>query len=125
MPFETKAYQCNFCRKVSRTRAGAERHENACKWNPARRSCHTCKHCEMKANIPVAVSDEEKAFYEEVGAVVEDYATIRGMYCKHFNKPVSEKPYFEECDIYDDTYTDERPMPGTCWHYEPREVNDG
>lgn len=124
MPHETIAFECNFCRRVSRTKAGAERHECACKYNPARRACHTCEHCDLKAEIKIKVTKEEKEeFYELYDIDADDYATFRGMYCKHFGKPISKKPYFEECEHYD-WPDEETPMPGTCFYWEPKEEKE-
>ena len=120
MPHEITAWQCNFCRRVSRTKAGAERHECACKHNPTRRACHTCKHLDPKAEIEVGCSDEEEMFFKELIGEAQVTRTYQTMFCKHFGKPISEKPYFEECEHYDWPH-EETPMPGTCFHWEPKE----
>lgn len=51
---------------------------------------------------------------------------VYGMICTHFNLPISERPYFVECEIEDDPFTEtEFPVPGTCFYYEQKEDNDG
>jgi hypothetical protein len=51
------------------------------------------------------------------------------MVCKHFNKPISEKPYFDDCDHYNvpQSYEEDmdRPIPGTCMWWEEREEDHG
>lgn len=127
MPYEITAFQCNYCRKVSRTKAGILNHEASCKWNPARRSCHTCKHCNLNAEISSEMPPDEIAFFEALGATQTHY-TYKTMLCKHFNKPVSEKPYFDDCDHYNvpESYEEDmdRPMPGTCMWWEEREKEE-
>lgn len=124
MPHETTAFECNFCRRVSRTKAGAERHECACKYNPARRACHTCNHFDPKAEIEVKITDEEMSLKLGMDFVdVLDTSTYHTMFCKHFGKPISEKPYFEECEYYAFPY-EETPIPGTCFYWEPKEEKE-
>ena len=127
MPHEINAFQCDFCRKVSRTRAGIATHEASCKWNPALRSCHTCNHCDLNAEITVEVAAEDADFFDVVFG--ETQRTYKTMVCKHFNKPVSEKPYFDDCDHYNvpASYEEDmdRPIPGTCMWWEEREEDHG
>jgi len=47
MAKEIKAYGCDFCGMASRRKSSVVRHEkHACKSNPNRKSCSTCKHLE-------------------------------------------------------------------------------
>lgn len=98
MPHTTIAYQCDYCRRTFYRNVDALNHERSCKFNPARRSCYTCKH------------------YQE-----QEYAKI----CTKWDQPIHEKPYFLECE-YETTFAFEgdyisSPIPGTCLHWESRE----
>ena len=115
MPHEAKGFQCNFCKRMFGRRVDAANHENACKFNPARRSCYTCKHGEMMEfteHIEFLGSSEELP-YKSYG-------------CKHFGKPMVEKPYYIDCDTDDDGIHPVRPRPGTCafWEWKGDEDDD-
>ena len=42
MPIESKAYFCEFCRRLYASKELCEYHEKMCTSNPAMRTCHTC-----------------------------------------------------------------------------------
>ena len=93
MPHLIEAYQCDFCGRCFSRRNWAQRHENACNNNPARRHCKTCIHSALSAEIPV---------------------------CRIHNIPVYDKPYEIDCkrEVSRLNGYDERAVPGTCIHYE-------
>lgn len=118
MPTEITAYKCAYCNRVSRTRSGIINHEWACKYNPGRRNCHTCKFCETDTIIiPPGEPGNEPDERERLFGITPKPRTYHGLICKYFNSPVGYKPYYRECE----TDWNERPMPGTCWYYEPKE----
>ena len=90
------AYQCNFCRRVSRTIAGIKIHEEKCNWNPKKHHCFTCSNYDHKHAV-----------------------------CEHFGLTIDQKPYFVECEIYDVSEViygkymrvSTEPVPYTCHFY--------
>ena len=94
------AYQCDFCRRVSRTIAGIKIHEEKCNLNPKKRHCFTCDQYDHKHAI-----------------------------CKQFNLTMDQKPYFIECEIQDlskvlneyDVCESLEPVPYTCYFYKTHE----
>jgi len=42
MPIEIKAYECEYCGKISRSRSNAKSHEARCHWNPKNLACASC-----------------------------------------------------------------------------------
>lgn len=114
MPHEINAYQCDYCNRKFYRKVDAVNHECACKYNPARRSCYTCK-LYQKREYTEAV-DIPFIGEEPVEITTEKYI------CTKFNKPIYEKPYFEECDT--EGYHDDNPIPGTCWWYEQKEEDN-
>lgn len=113
MAHEKNGYQCDFCNKIYARKVNAEQHEAACKYNPARRSCYTCKHCVKKDHTII----EKKALDDEA----YEY-TLKVNVCQHFDKAIFEKPYQLECDVDDrDGYGPVVPIPGSCFHWEPKE----
>lgn len=87
------AYQCEFCKRVSRTAAGIKLHEDKCNWNPKKHHCFTCSNYDHK------------------------HAT-----CKHFGLTIDQKPYFVECETFylsEVGYESEspEPVPYTCAFY--------
>ena len=57
---------------------------------------------------------------EKVSAGIFDFEDIKtwAPYCNHHQKPIHEKPYFIDCEQYQDCYCADIPVPGTCEHYE-------
>ena len=110
MPHETTAWKCNFCHRCFSRRVGACNHEYACKYNPARRMCFTCKHYDPNGEWTEECSDD---FFDET-IVRTHHAQI----CNHFEVPLSAQPWFEDCELSDIAA---RPIPGTCHHWEPKE----
>ena len=112
MPHEAKGFQCDFCTRMFKTIVDAVKHEDACKFNPARRSCYTCKHGELMTN---------KEFFEYSGDVGEHthVCYLREYYgCKYFGKPIAENMDNIDCDTYDDGINPALPIRGTCLHWE-------
>lgn len=102
MPHKVEAWKCDYCNKVTISAGSTAAHEAYCKKNPNNRYCQTC----------------EKCYYEHV---VEENWGHDVMWCKQYNKPIHEKPYFEECDMQDEYYGRESyPIPCTCHEYERR-----
>lgn len=110
MASEIKAFKCDFCSRCFGRINNARTHEAACKNNPARRQCITCIHGTMDA-IHVERAHASSCF---------SYTYHSAPYCAHHNNtPIHEKPYFIECDSDDGGgWYEERPLPGTCHHYE-------
>lgn len=128
MPHETTAWKCNFCHRCFSRKVDACNHEYTCKFNPARRMCFTCKHYDPKKEITQKITEDISdelawlGFFPAEGENKEYTTTVQ--YCQHFKMPLHEKPYFEECEFYDDTWSEERPMPGTCFYWEPKEEKE-
>ena len=77
-----------------KTIVDAVKHEDACKFNPARRSCYTCKHGELMT---------AKEFFEYSGDVGEHthVCYLREYYgCKHFGQPIVRD--LKDIDFYSD-----------------------
>ncbi len=107
-----EAFQCDFCYRCFARPVDAANHEVACKYNPARRSCYTCKHMDKNSVISTTF-----LFSEGVG----EHIDITGMVCTHFNLPVGDKPYFIECETKEGFYGEIINIPGTCLCYEQKE----
>ena len=106
-----QAYKCDYCNRCFTRPASAHNHEVCCKNNPERKMCVTCKNCLIKEDKsqPLIHIDYGKT------QIYGDSPT-----CVVLNKPIYEKPYFDECDTsgpyeYGETETE---IPGTCWNYE-------
>ena len=123
MPHETTAWRCDFCHRCFSRKVDATNHEYACKHNPARRMCFTCKHFVPKGKLIRTLSEEEieiqKIFYGDESTTREYVA----MKCNHFGVPMTEKPYFIKCDYvsYGVTDCEAEPIPGSCLYWEPKE----
>ena len=93
MPHPLEAYQCDFCRRCFSRQHWAQRHENACNNNPARRNCKTCAHNVLsQSGIPS---------------------------CRIHNLPIYDKPYEIDCTRDVSRYDGlDHPVPGSCVHYE-------
>lgn len=107
MPSEVKAFKCDWCPRCFGRKNNAAQHEEHCRNNPARRNCITCVH----------------GLWAEVEIVPDpcDYdqpMDVYGPYCGYHDKPIMERPYFIECEMHQDGYGEDYPMPGTCDHYE-------
>ena len=92
MPSEVKAYKCDWCARCFGRLLNANQHQAACNNNPKRKNCKTCVHGVM------------------------DYS--QGPFCDYHKMQIIEKPFFVECDQYQDGWSEDRPEPGTCWYYE-------
>lgn len=96
---EVKAYQCGFCRKCFLRTVDAINHERACAMNPQRRACKACMHFGYKTDK------------------LDGY-DINSAYCLKLDIPMSDQPYYAECDVAYHPNGEEYPIPGTCEHYE-------
>lgn len=88
MPSKVEAFKCDYCGKLLKLPHTAAVHEASCKNNPAKRHCITCIHgiSACCATVPDWTDPD--------GPGTEVY----GPYCGYHDKPISEKPYFIECD---------------------------
>lgn len=115
MPTKVDAFKCDFCGRLLKTPHTATQHEAACNKNPARRHCITCIH-----GITACIRTDGD-WTDPYGPGTE----IHGPYCAYHEKPISEKPYFIECDTRGgfDTgvgWMPETPIPFTCFAYETK-----
>jgi hypothetical protein len=115
LPSKVEAFKCDYCGKLLKLPHTAAVHEASCKNNPAKRHCITCIHgiSACCATVPDWTDPD--------GPGTEVY----GPYCGYHDKPISEKPYFIECDNGGgfDTglgWYPEFPLPYTCFHYESK-----
>ncbi len=106
----TKAWKCSFCSRCFMKKGTAVSHEAACKRNPERRHCATCVY-------GVMIGDYHDLIGETVALDLERIPYI-GPWCAYHKQPMSEKPYYIECDTDDNPYYEEQPIPGTCWNYK-------
>lgn len=107
MSTQVKAWKCDYCGKAAINRGAISQHEDACANNPRRRHCRTCRH----------------GGFKQVGTGIDEH---RELWCFEMDKPMSEKPYFEDCDHYGSPWGDtEQPIPFTCACYERKDNDDG
>ena len=112
----TKAWKCSFCSRCFVNKGVAVNHESACKRNPERRHCATCV-------FGIRLDNPKKIIQP---LTIESYMLGFGMepdgycgpWCAYHEKPIFEEPYFIECEIDDNPYYEERPIPGTCRNYK-------
>jgi hypothetical protein len=121
MPTEVIAYKCDYCHKCFGKRQYAIAHEGCCNNNPARKNCKTCVYgCTGEIDVYVPLTVES---YIPDSSGVNRYPgdeKYDGPYCAKFEKPIYQKPYFDECDTDDGChgYREEMPIQGTCWNYK-------
>lgn len=84
---EIKAYQCQFCKKISRTITGIKLHEKACKCNPEKNHCSNCVHGILKHEEP------DEYGWRQVSPYCDYHETFI------FQKNKSDNAYFIECDV--------------------------
>ena len=106
MSKQITAFKCDWCSRCFGRLCDVNRHEPACKNNPARRHCKTCVHGVL-AIIGWRPDFDGNPVIEEIGP-----------YCDHHDKPIHEKPYYIECEEQQDGWSPDRPLPGTCYYYE-------
>lgn len=121
MPHETTAWQCNFCHRCFSRKVDACNHEYTCKYNPTRRMCFTCKHFDKKGEFIRTLSPEAVEIRKEFWGDESTTERYVAMKCNHFDVPMSEQPYFMECDFSGYEGREDKPTPGTCFYWEPRE----
>ena len=105
MPNKVQAWKCDYCNKVTISAGSTAAHEAFCKKNPNNRYCVTCAKC----------------YYEHVeedqdGASPYSHDVL---WCRQYDKPIYEKPYFEECET-EESYGYSRNIPCTCAEYEQK-----
>lgn len=92
MPIEVKAWQCQYCRRVSRTLSGIKLHEQSCKINPEKNNCQNCVHAYLRG---------------------EEYCTREVIFCTPwcayhdraiFGKGKTDAAYFIDCETDDMDY---------------------
>lgn len=115
MPVKVEAYQCEYCGKLCKRQHSAKAHEASCRCNPAARHCITCIHGIL------ATTRFKPDWSDPFGPGNEEC----GPYCGYHDKPISEKPYFIDCDNGGGFctglgYHPEFPQPYTCLHYESK-----
>lgn len=115
MPSKVEAFKCDYCGKLLKRPHTAKAHEASCYRNPATRHCITCIHG-VYACIGIAAD-----WTNPYGPGTEVY----GAYCGHHKKPISEKPYFIDCDMCGGIDTGfgvipEEPVPYTCFLYKSK-----
>lgn len=118
MPSKVEAFKCDFCGKLLKLPHTAAVHEAACSHNPAKRHCITCIH-----GIS-AVCETVPGWSDPCGPGT-DVCEVYGPFCGYHDKPISEKPYFIDCDHGGgfDTglgWHPDFPMAYTCFHYESK-----
>lgn len=104
MSIQVKAWKCDFCGKASVNHSAINQHEAACSNNPKRRHCKTCRH----------------GGWKRVGEGVDEH---RELWCFKLDKPMSEKPYLDECDVNYHPWGEETPVPYSCEHYDQQDGN--
>lgn len=112
MPSRVLAWKCDYCNKVTVSAGSTAAHEAFCKKNPKNRYCATCSKCYSKTVADN--SDGEFPFKQEI------------VWCKQFDKPIHEKPYYDDCQMQEEDYGSESyPIPCTCRKYEQKTEQDG
>ena len=108
---EIKAYQCGYCKKVSRTITGIKLHEKVCKANPEVNHCANCVHGIMEFQ-------SEETEWGASHKWPAPYCDYHKMFIFHENK--SDNAYFMECDYDYDWNDGEHPTPFTCFGFESK-----
>ena len=103
------AYKCEFCEKLLNSYSGMHKHEKKCFYNPASKSCITCKNLNSRGLIkgkPITEKEEKLLRFEIAGTyeigwsgdpegdafpVLNDeykylYDVEPGNYCEYFNQ---------------------------------------
>jgi hypothetical protein len=96
---EVKAYQCQFCKKISRTLQGIKLHEEACRFNPEKNHCANCIHGKTKEGFPYCTCHEDFIFDDD---------------------DKRNNTYFKECDTNYHYNGSESPIPYTCFNFESK-----
>lgn len=115
MATKVEAFKCDFCGRLLKLPRTAALHEASCKNNPVARNCITCIHGIFAC---CAITPD---WTDPYGPGTEH----SGPYCGYHDKPISEKPYFIDCDTdggFDTGFGwyPESPIPYTCFHYESK-----
>jgi hypothetical protein len=105
---EIKAYQCAYCKKVSRTITGIKLHEKVCKSNPEVNLCSNCKYGILKYD------DADEFGWRQA----RPYCDYHKMFIFHENK--SNNAYFVECDVDYCWDGGEHSVPFSCFGFESK-----
>lgn len=114
MPSKVLAWKCNYCNKVTISAGSTAAHEAYCKKNPKNKFCVTCAKCYYNHVFEESCSEYVTPWEHDV------------MWCRQYDKPIYEKPYFEECETEDHYECEPTNIPCTCAEYEQniaQEVN--
>lgn len=112
MPIKVKAYKCQWCNRVSRTKSGIIQHEKRCHSNPEFKCCENCVHAFIKRME--AKDDVFGIMYAEAP------------YCAYHDTEIfapsghNEYAYFIDCELEDYGDSHERPIPYTCWWFKSK-----
>jgi len=98
---EVKAYKCSWCNRCFLRPCNAAQHEARCLDNPATRACKTCRHSVLRT---ILIGDYELTTY----------------CCDVHDMPLSDNPYYAECDHTYSYGAPSQPIPFTCEHYKYR-----
>ena len=109
MPIEVKAYQCQWCRKVSRTMAGIINHEARCHANPEFNDCRNCVYAflDAEAYIPHVITEYVDPHCDRHKRSI-------------FNEFRGENAYLLDCDMQEQDYGPDIPIPYTCHHFKSK-----
>ena len=99
---EIKAYQCEYCKKISRTKTGIKLHEKKCSANPEANNCKNCVN----------------ACLRETDLYKEPYCRAYEMFI--FQNDKEQNAYFEECEIGYHYSGQEFNIPYTCYNFESK-----
>lgn len=103
---KVEAWKCDFCERVYTRSVSTANHQRACRCNPARRNCITCKHSRLEMIL------------REYSPLNIEPTEVWAPWCSQHEKQISEKPYFDECELIQNDHTEDEPIPGTCFYYE-------
>ena len=116
----TKAWKCSYCSRCFVNKGVATNHESACKRNPERQHCATCIYgIELREPRELKETLTIETYFCGIGSNIQrEPQTYCGPWCAYHEAPMTERPYYIECDTDDNPYYEEQPMPGTCWNYK-------
>ena len=95
---QIKAYKCDFCGKIVKTKAWMERHELYCFKNPASKSCITCVNLGNFVTVDGRELTEQEVLISQF-KVEGTYSVCTGYMEINYNKLNDEYAYLENTDI--------------------------
>jgi len=75
---EIKAFKCDFCKKILRSKSGMYLHENKCFYNPDSKSCVTCENLSLENclnKVPLTEYQKMVWSYKVNGTYHEEWDT--------------------------------------------------